>query len=133
MQVLNQLSEHNLFPGSRVRPDSSRTTCNGFGPLNGVNQPQSPHNISQTTHNIQQLSDKDHTTDENFERFFIHVLTKLNSTIELNERRMADQDERERIKLEWQHVARVVDRILLTVFMVVTLTFTSAIMFQSEG
>ncbi|XP_045170379.1 neuronal acetylcholine receptor subunit alpha-10-like [Mercenaria mercenaria] len=123
--ILNQLSEHNLFPGSRVRPDSSRTTCNGFGPMNGVSQSQSPQNLSQPP-------DKEHTSDDNFERFFIHVLTKLNSTIELNEKRLADQDERERIKLEWQHVARVVDRILLTVFMIVTLTITCAIMSQSE-
>lgn len=100
-------------------------TCNGFGPLNGVSQPQSSTNHPQ-------VSDKEYNSDENFEHFFIHVLNKLNNTIELNEKRLAEQDERERIKLEWQHVARVVDRILLTVFMIVTLTITCAIMFQSE-
>ncbi|KAL4222212.1 acetylcholine-gated cation-selective channel [Mactra antiquata] len=125
--VMNQLSDHGPFNGCRIRPDGSISTCNGFGPQQHVNQGQSHRTFTQST------PEKETTSGtENFEQFFTRVLTKVNSSIEMNEKRIEENDEREKIKLEWQHVARVIDRILLTIFVVVTLTTTCAIMFQAE-
>lgn len=47
---------------------------------------------------------------ENFERQFLRVLNKVYQHIERNEVRLADQDQRDVIKIEWQQVALVIDR-----------------------
>ena len=80
--------------------------------------------------NYQQPQDKDCNNIQSFEQQFMRVLNKVNQTIEKNEIRLAEQDERDNIKLEWQHVARLLDRVLLTIFVVVTLTTTFAVMLQ---
>ena len=51
-----------------------------------------------------------------FEKQFVRVLHKVYQTIEKNEIRLAEQDRRDHIKLEWQQVALVVDRLLLWIF-----------------
>ena len=47
---------------------------------------------------------------DNFERQFLRVLNKVYQTIERSEVRIAEQDRRDAIKLEWQQVALVIDR-----------------------
>ena len=47
---------------------------------------------------------------DNFERQFLRVLNKVYQTIERNDARLAEQDRRDAIKLEWQQVALVIDR-----------------------
>lgn len=47
---------------------------------------------------------------ENFERQFLRVLNKVYQHIERNEVRLADQDHKDAIKIEWQQVALVIDR-----------------------
>lgn len=47
---------------------------------------------------------------DNFERQFLRVLNKVYHTIERNDVRLAEQDRRDAIKLEWQQVALVIDR-----------------------
>jgi len=47
---------------------------------------------------------------DNFERQFLRVLNKVYQTIERNEVRLAEQDRKDAIKLEWQQVALVIDR-----------------------
>ena len=68
-----------------------------------------------------------HNNNE-FERQFLRVLQKVYLTIEKNEIRLAEQDRREAIKLEWHQVALVVDRVLLVLFISVTLSVTLGIM-----
>ena len=68
---------------------------------------------------------------DDFERQFMRVLQKVYITIEKNEQRLADQDRRDAIKLEWQQVAMIVDRLLLTLFMCTALGVTLAILFQA--
>ena len=68
---------------------------------------------------------------KDFERQFVRVLQKVYQTIEKNEIRLADQDRRETIRLEWQQVALVVDRILLVAFIVLLVGVTCGIMFQA--
>ena len=80
--------------------------------------------------NYQQQPDKDCNNMQVFEQQFLRVLHKVNQTIEKNEIRLAEQDERDNIKLEWQHVARLLDRVLLTIFVIITLTTTCAVMLQ---
>ena len=45
-----------------------------------------------------------------FERQFMRVLNKVYLTIERNDQRLAEQDRRDAIKLEWQQMALVLDR-----------------------
>lgn len=61
----------------------------------------------------------------------MRVLTKVSQTIERNEIRLAHQDLRDAIKLEWQQVAQVVDRVLLSCFVAATLTITFTLMFYA--
>lgn len=122
---MTPLGEHHTFNSSRVRPDSSTSACNGFGPKHGVSN-SSPQNQTFSQHN------KDSEAMSSFEQYFLKVLEKVSTAIEMNEQRLAEEDEREKIKLEWQHVARIIDRVLLTIFVLVTLTTTLAIMVQAE-
>ena len=137
--MLNHLADKNSF-GVKIRPDRD-ATCNGFGPHQsshaclhqpvGSNTPTATppppppnyHTLEQKEGNVGNMN--------SFEQQFMKILQKVNETIEANERRLAEQDERENIKLEWQHVARIIDRILLTLFVIVTLTTTCAVMFQT--
>ena len=119
---MNPISERGTF-SHKVRP-----TCNGFGPA-PPNSPTSQQ--SSMSVNYQQQADKDCNLLQSFEQQFMHILNKVNQTIEKNEMRLAEQDERDNIKLEWQHVARLLDRVLLTVFVAVTLTTTFAVMLQN--
>lgn len=123
------MGDHHTFPSSRIRPDTSTAACNGFGPNHA---PLSQGAAQATFLSSSSSSDKDSDAMSSFEQYFLKVLAKVNATIELNEQRLAEQDAREKVKLEWQHVARIIDRVLLTIFVVVTLTTTLAIMFQAE-
>ncbi|KAJ8314215.1 hypothetical protein KUTeg_008776 [Tegillarca granosa] len=70
-------------------------------------------------------------SSESFEQQFSKVLVKVYQTIERNEKRLADQEERDVIRTEWQQVALIVDRLLLSGFVVLTLVMTLAIMLQA--
>lgn len=54
------------------------------------------------------------TAQDSFEYQFLRVLNKVYQTIERNEARLADQDRRESIKIEWQQLALVIDRLVLS-------------------
>lgn len=123
---MNPIGDHNPFNTSRVRPDTSTAACNGFGPNRGAN------NQAQANQSFTPVTNKDSDAMSSFEQYFLKVLGKVNSAIEMNEQRLAEEDAREKIKLEWQHVARIIDRVLLTIFVLVTLTTTLAIMVQAE-
>lgn len=66
-----------------------------------------------------------------FELQFSRVLQRVNQTIERNEIRLMEQDKREVIKLEWQQVALIADRVLLVCFVTATVTITGVVLFQS--
>ena len=117
---MNPISERSTF-NHKVRP-----TCNGYGPPTSPTSQQPNMSV-----NYQQQPDKDCNLLQSFEQQFMHILSKVNQTIEKNELRLAEQDERDNIKLEWQHVARLLDRVLLTIFVAVTLTTTFAVMLQN--
>lgn len=68
---------------------------------------------------------------ENFEMQFLKVLEKVYQTIERNEIRTTEQDRRDKIKSEWQHVALIIDRFLLWVFIISTLGTTFGILSMS--
>ncbi len=68
---------------------------------------------------------------DNFERQFLRVLHKVYQTIEKNEMRLAEQDRRDYIRLEWQQVALVVDRILLFLFVSLTTAVTLGVMLHA--
>jgi hypothetical protein len=70
---------------------------------------------------------------DKFEHQFRHVLQKVCSTIENNERRQNEQDRRDVVKAEWQEIAQIVDRVLLSIFVIVTLTVTVVVMVQGPA
>ncbi|CAD5117806.1 DgyrCDS6557 [Dimorphilus gyrociliatus] len=94
-------------------------------PENGGVSPRFLRRLRQTPQNSSPQS------LDNLERQFMRVLQKVQQTIEKNEIRLAEQDRRDIIKLEWQQVALVVDRILLYIFVFLTIGVTLCIMFQA--
>lgn len=72
-----------------------------------------------------------HPCLDHFERHFLRVLNKVHQTIEKNEIRLAEQDRRDTIRLEWQQVALVVDRFLLWIFIISTIGATFGILYKS--
>lgn len=59
------------------------------------------------------------------------VLRRLSGALDRNESRQSEREHSEAIQNEWQHVALVVDRLLLLVFIVMTLGITGGIVFQA--
>ncbi|XP_057378607.1 neuronal acetylcholine receptor subunit alpha-10-like isoform X1 [Daphnia carinata] len=68
---------------------------------------------------------------DSFERQFLRVLNKVYQHIERSEARLADQDRKDVIKLEWQQVALVIDRFLLWIFIIATVAATFGILYMS--
>ena len=59
------------------------------------------------------------------------MINRVQATIERNERRMREQDSRERSELEWKQVALVGDRVLLFIFFLTTVVSTAVILSNS--
>lgn len=70
-------------------------------------------------------------TLRSFDRTFLRTLEKVYQTIERNEVRQAEQEEKEDIRVEWQHVAMVIDRVLLIIFIGLTVGITLGIVFRA--
>lgn len=70
---------------------------------------------------------------DSFEIYFSRVLQKVYQTIERNDIRLAEQDKKDVIKTEWQQVAMIADRLLLTCFVCVTLTITGVVLLVSPA
>ncbi|XP_011699499.1 PREDICTED: neuronal acetylcholine receptor subunit alpha-7-like [Wasmannia auropunctata] len=62
------------------------------------------------------------------EAHWSRVLGRVHATIERNERRLVEQDRRERTELDWKQVALVSDRALLCVFLLTTIVSTAVIL-----
>lgn len=63
-----------------------------------------------------------------FENQIIRLLHKVHSSIDRNEQRLAEQDRRELTELEWKQASLVLDRILLAVFLLITIITTTTIL-----
>lgn len=61
------------------------------------------------------------------------VISRVQATIEKNERRLLDQDLRERTELEWKQVALVGDRALLLIFFLITAVSTAVILSRAPA
>ncbi|KAI8789411.1 neuronal acetylcholine receptor subunit alpha-10 [Biomphalaria glabrata] len=68
-----------------------------------------------------------------FEAYFSRVLQRVYQTLEQNDIRLAEQDQKENFKLEWQQVAQITDRLLLICFVCVTLTITGVVLLASPA
>ncbi|XP_048509891.1 neuronal acetylcholine receptor subunit alpha-10-like [Athalia rosae] len=66
--------------------------------------------------------------DVGIEAQWSRVLGRVHSTIDRNERRLTEQERRERTELEWKQVALVSDRALLCVFFLTTIISTTVIL-----
>jgi hypothetical protein len=103
----------------------------GTIPENGGLSPRMTSRLRNPGNSSSSRSNTTSSSIDDFEKQFLRVLQKVYQTIEKNEMRLADQDRRDAIKLEWQQVALVVDRLLLTLFVGATLGVTLAILFQA--
>lgn len=63
-----------------------------------------------------------------FENRIIRLLHKVHASIDKNEQRLAEQDRRELTELEWKQASLVLDRILLAVFLLITIITTTTIL-----
>ncbi|XP_044010595.1 neuronal acetylcholine receptor subunit alpha-10-like isoform X2 [Aphidius gifuensis] len=64
----------------------------------------------------------------NLEIHWLKILQRVHSTIEKNEKRLVEQDNRQRSELEWKQVALVSDRALLCIFFLTTAISTAIIL-----
>ena len=100
-------------------------------PENGGLSPRFSARMLHATTSASAASSAPTPADSTFERQFVRVLHKVYQTIEKNEMRLAEQDRRDHIKLEWQQVALVVDRLLLLIFIIATVGVTLGIMLHA--
>ncbi|XP_019867563.2 neuronal acetylcholine receptor subunit alpha-7-like [Aethina tumida] len=68
---------------------------------------------------------------DGFENQIIRILNKIQISVDRNEQRLAEQDRRNNIELEWKQVSIVLDRFLLAVFMLITVISTTTILCRS--
>lgn len=68
-----------------------------------------------------------------FEAYFSRVLQRVYQTLERNDIRLAEQDQRDGIKLEWQQVAQITDRLMLICFVCFTLTITGVVLLAAPA
>lgn len=66
--------------------------------------------------------------DGDLEAQWSRALGRVHATIEKNEKRLTEQDRRERTELDWKQVALVSDRALLCVFFLTTIVSTTVIL-----
>lgn len=67
---------------------------------------------------------------ETFENSFFMVLQAMNDSMNKNEARLCASENRDYIKREWQQVALVVDRLLLFIFVLMTVGVTLGLLLQ---
>ena len=67
---------------------------------------------------------------EQFEKNFSTVLKTMGDSIKRNEERVAYSEQRDSIKREWQQVALVVDRLLLFIFVLLTIGVTLGLLLR---
>ncbi|CAG9860952.1 unnamed protein product [Phyllotreta striolata] len=66
-----------------------------------------------------------------YETQIIRILNKVHASIDKNDRRMTDQDRKEQTELEWKQTSIVLDRVLLAIFLLITIISTTTILCRS--
>lgn len=85
----------------------------------GMTSVRQPIKTGGKRHRIQKLEDST-----------LHILTAISESIQKNELRMHDAESRDKLKREWQQMALVVDRLLLIIFIFLTVGVTAGILLQ---
>ena len=62
---------------------------------------------------------------------FVRTMQAFYRSLESSERRLAEKERMEAIRVEWQHVALVADRLLLVVFIAITIAVTMAVLLHA--
>lgn len=68
-----------------------------------------------------------------FESQIIRMLNKVHESIERNDIRLVEQERRELTELEWKQMSIVLDRLLLVIFVLITVVSTTTILCRSPG
>ncbi|CAH1997595.1 unnamed protein product [Acanthoscelides obtectus] len=66
-----------------------------------------------------------------FESQIVRILNKLHHSLEKNDIRLTEHERREQIELEWKQTSIVLDRVLLGIFLLITIISTTTILCRS--
>ncbi|KAG5897913.1 hypothetical protein JTB14_014030 [Gonioctena quinquepunctata] len=66
-----------------------------------------------------------------FENQILRILNKVHASIDKNDQRLLDKDRKELTELEWKQASIVLDRILLAIFLLITIISTTTILCRS--
>ncbi|XP_065159188.1 neuronal acetylcholine receptor subunit alpha-10-like [Atheta coriaria] len=68
-----------------------------------------------------------------FENQIIRILNKVHASIDRNETRLTEQERRELIEMEWKQTSIILDRMLLCIFVLITIISTTTILCRSPA
>ena len=71
-------------------------------------------------------------SEDAFESEFLRVLARVNAALERNEMRLAEKDRRNAVRLEWEAVASVLDRLFVVLLAFVSTLTSLAMIYQRE-
>jgi len=63
--------------------------------------------------------------------FLCRLASRVEASLDVHERHLEEAEMKEKIKMEWQHAALVIDRLLLWIFIVATISATFGILYMS--
>ncbi|GJQ86089.1 putative neurotransmitter-gated ion-channel transmembrane region [Trypoxylus dichotomus] len=122
------------------------TKCQEINPQTGTRldthwpwQEKSPKEDGYYLQNRQQRSPrflprhKSENPGDIFESQIIRMLNKVHESIERNDIRLIEQERRELTELEWKQMSIVLDRLLLVIFVLITIVSTTTILCRSPG
>ncbi|KAG7190615.1 hypothetical protein KM043_006702 [Ampulex compressa] len=110
-----------------AEPPKRKNNCPLHCKSNLMQQPGVPY-VSRRDESNSSSPSLDLGKEGGLEAQWSRVLGRVHATIERNERRLTEQDHRERVELDWKQVALVSDRALLCVFFLTTIVSTAVIL-----
>ncbi|GAB6027786.1 Cholinergic receptor, nicotinic, alpha [Chamberlinius hualienensis] len=118
-------SEYNQNGNSDVSSDTDK------GDQNGGISTRYGNNHHHHHHRLLQPHTALHSPLDPYDKHLLRILNRLYQTLDKYDIRIAEQDRKEAIKLEWQQIALVCDRFLLWVFIIATVGATFGILYMS--
>lgn len=109
-------------PASRTTTSLNSSEPQQSDPTNGLTDTQPAHVSPEVQQRMHKL--------ENFETSFSLVLRAMSDSLKKNEARLSASEDRDYVKREWQQVALVVDRLLLFIFMLMTVGVTLGLLLR---
>ncbi|XP_053975596.1 neuronal acetylcholine receptor subunit alpha-10-like isoform X2 [Hylaeus volcanicus] len=126
--VLLNFQEENKSEPQPVEPPGRKNNCPLHCKPEVVESQSSPKFTNRREESNGSSPSLDVGKESGLEAQWSRVLGRVHATIERNERRLVEQDRRERMELDWKQVALVSDRALLWLFFLTTIVSTTVIL-----